>query len=490
MRNVVAARTTRMFSFLAAFVGCIALSLTAAAQTTPNVCSIPFPVATGNATTLSINSQHQWVLNGNTWIPRGVGIKAFIASTAYLQNQTDAGDAAELNAQQAYGTNEMAAITAFGADTVRYQVSQYALSHDANGNPSSTGNADFVSCLRTAIRLARNANLIVILAMQSENDGAPTSEHTALPTADTATALQVLNNLYKNNQGIVLELYNEPGGTNWLDWKCGSRQGAINAYGSATYYTSCISSSPTTPASGLGTNSVAVGMQVLVDGLRANGSTNVIIADAGSTAHTLAGIKTSSGNFFISDPSNATTSQVAYALHPYPRGADRTSCYPTYFAQDTTQTPNVPLNVPVLVTEWSAATASPTATGPMLNGLDTFHPSISLVNFTNRWEYPMVAAAFDIDGILTKNVPSTYNAAVSSWVPTNYNNFFDTDTSTGKLHYNESGDNAGLLLNTFFLLNGARAGQITAFSCADAVSPGDDSCSQMPTPPTSPPCSN
>lgn len=476
-------RLTTRFAVLASF----ALPISAAAQTNPNVCTIPLPTATGGAVTMSINSSHDWVKNGSTWIPQGVGIKAFIASTAYLQTQTDGGSAAELNAQMAYGTNEMQAIKNFGADTVRYQVSQYSLTHDADGTPDASGDPAFVSCLRTAVRIARNANLIVVLAVQSENDGAPSNEHTALPTADTARALQVLNSWYGNNQGIVLELYNEPGGSNWLDWKCGSMQGAINAYGNATYYNQCIANSPTTPASGLAANSTAVGMQVLVNGLRHAGSTNVIIADAGSTAHTLDGIKTSTGNFFLTDPSNSTA-QIAYALHPYPRGADRTSCNPTYFGLDTTTNPATKLAVPVLVTEWSAETASPNATGPMLNGLDTFHPAFALVNFVNRYEYPMLAGAFDIGGILTQAVPSTYNAAVSSWVSTNYNNFFGT--TNGTPNYQRGGLNAGLLLNNFFLVGGAREGQTQAFACSDAVTPGDTSCSQLPTPPPPPSCSN
>ena len=64
-------------------------------------------------------------LNGSAWLPRGVTLQALVQSAAQLQ--AGDGTAAELTAQENYGTTELAAIQTFGADTIRFQVSQPAL---------------------------------------------------------------------------------------------------------------------------------------------------------------------------------------------------------------------------------------------------------------------------------------------------------------------------------------------------------------------------
>ena len=121
---------------------------------------------------------------------------------------------------------------------------------------------DLYNALADAVAFARSIGLNVILCVQDEaqsgeaNYTTDTMNNPAMPNADTISVWKQLAPLYKNDKGVLLELFNEPTGpnttANWNTW--------YNA------------------------------MQAVVNTIRGSvGATNVIVADGVSFAQTLQG---------------------------------------------------------------------------------------------------------------------------------------------------------------------------------------------------------
>lgn len=116
--------------------------------------------ATGAAQQVVSISETHFTLNGSMWIPRGVQIRGFIAPTSYEQTQKDQDD---YNAQINYGTNELNAAKSFGADELRFQVSQYYLDRQ-----SPKYDSKYVTTVQNAITAARSTGFVVIISMQDQ----------------------------------------------------------------------------------------------------------------------------------------------------------------------------------------------------------------------------------------------------------------------------------------------------------------------------------
>ncbi len=200
---------------------------------------------------------------------------------------------------------------AWGADTIRFQVSQAALDKDDPTSPSLY-DPNFLSEVVAGVTAARAIGLNVIVSVQDES-GTGEATPTPLPNAGTGNAWNVLAPAFKNDNGIMFEILNEPEldhtAANWALW--------------------------------------ATAMNNMVTIIRNAGATNVVIADGLNYAEQLDQAP------ILADPLH----QVAYASHPY-----------AHSAPDQTATGNGMTGVgwdakfgnvsvssvaPVIVTEWS-----------------------------------------------------------------------------------------------------------------------------------------
>ena len=127
-----------------------------------------------------------------------------------------------------------------------------------------------------AVKAARTAGLTVIVGIQDEGVSGKTNM-LGLPSPATLRTWQQLVPAFKDDKGILLEPFNEPGtgpqqlpsATDWENW-----QAALNA---------------------------------TIASVRSQGATNVLVADGLAHAETLTG----------APPLSDSLHQVAYAAHPY-----------------------------------------------------------------------------------------------------------------------------------------------------------------------------
>ena len=172
----------------------LAFSLTALCFPALGKCAPTPPGCTLPQRNISI-SGNNLTKNGSTWLPRGLQIRGFLSSyqTASDNNSVqpapgspgyDGSWQATMNAQNTYendGPAELGAATSWGADELRFQVSQPGLD-PAAGDGASTSTwtapvdligvplykADYLTRLVKAINVARCAGFVVILSMQDE----------------------------------------------------------------------------------------------------------------------------------------------------------------------------------------------------------------------------------------------------------------------------------------------------------------------------------
>lgn len=181
--------------------------------------------------------------DGQPFNVRGVQILAFVAPKAQLDRPTS-----EARAQ--WGQSQLDSIKSFGANLIRFQMSQAGLDEH-----SSIYSAAYASDLSSAVALTLASGFRVILSMQwEENSGAPVRQ--PLPAENTVVIWRKLAEQYKGDARVFFELYNEPGAPptpeNWQLWLKGG-------------------SFPKNP------DGKAVGMQRLIDTIRATGAKNVLI---------------------------------------------------------------------------------------------------------------------------------------------------------------------------------------------------------------------
>ncbi len=208
---------------------------------------------------------------------------------------------------------------AWGADTIRFQVSQAALDIKDPTIPSLYDPA-FAGEVVAGVQAARSIGLNVIVSIQDEK-GTGEAHPTALPNGGTGRAWSTLAPLLKGDNGIMFEILNEPEpdhtAANWTLW--------------------------------------AAAMNSMVMIIRNAGATNVLIADGLNYAEQL------DGALALNDPLH----QVAYGAHPYAHciagqpascDADQTADGDGIpFAGWDAKFGNVPITsiAPVIVTEWS-----------------------------------------------------------------------------------------------------------------------------------------
>lgn len=201
------------------------------------------------------------IRDGAPWTPKGLQIDAFVAPEFVAAPAYD-------DAYDHYGTAELTAARSWGADLLRFQVSQPGL------DPRShIHRQQFVQHVIDGVNLARSMGFTVILSMQAQFMSGE-SHVPPMPNDATQRAWKTLAPFFASDLGVIYELFNEPqadpnepGG--WAYWQTTSQQ--------------------------------------TIDTIRSTGARNVLIAEGLSFGQALTGAP------MLSDPLN----QVAYGVHPY-----------------------------------------------------------------------------------------------------------------------------------------------------------------------------
>ena len=329
-------------------------------------------------------SGNSLTVDGAPYEPRSVVIRGFTAPAAFeAQHEPVAAEG-----RAVYGPAELAAAHAFGADTLRFLISQPGLDPQ-----SKIYDPTYLPSIRTAVTEARQSGFLVLLAMQDESPSGDPSPH-PMPIAETQSDWDELAPLFGHDRGIMFELYNEPildeSAANWQIWLNGGQTG----------------------------NDTAIGMQPMIDHLRAESVQNVFVLDGLQSAHTLQGLPQ------VTDP----LGRVAYAVHPYFVGAapDESLWDPDF---------GIPSrSVPVFADEWAAESGTSLGFGSSMS----YQPAVDFVNYVRAHKIPLGGAGFDAPGFMVQNV--------TTWTPTNYDNFSSTSTL----------DDAGLLISNDFLADYSR----------------------------------
>lgn len=345
-----------------------------------------FPV---NPITVSGN---RLLRDGVPWIPRGIQIVGLVAPKGRLKGKYIA-------AAAHFGASELETAVIDHADVARFQVSEFGLDPD-----DPLYSPAYVKQVETGVELARAVGLNVIVSIQAQApagalDGCP------MPDAGTEQAWSELAPMFKADPGVMFELYNEPslGATsaNWLTWEWGG------------------------PTDQAGDGCQAVGMQTLIDEIRADGADNVIIVPG------LGGETTLEGMPQLLDPADLGDPQLAYGIH-YPSLVGSSALWDRKFGQ-------LSASVPVIVTEWYANSIRNCAG-------DQPGRAALLLDYLQSKQIGVVGFAFDIPGTIVANW---------SYAPTTYANF-----ACGS-----PGDGAGELLFERF----------RGLAAADAPTGSDDS---------------
>jgi hypothetical protein len=270
----------------------------------------------------AISISHNRILrDGRPWVPHAVQLVAFVAPP-----KAQAG--AFRRAYEHYNPSEFAAIKAWGADSVRLQLSQPGADPDPGRGDPDFGmyDPDFVKKYIDAVHAARAAGLNVIVSIQDEPQSGERKKPTRLPNDATIRVWKSILPDLKDDPGILYEMFNEPqlkpNAANWSKW--------------------------------------AAAMNKVIATIRASGATNTLVADGLSFAETLDGVVP------LDDP------KVIYSSHPYfHHGVDQDeTTWMRKFGAAATK-------MPVVVGEWTSATTyycdsatTPAAALEMLKYLD------------------------------------------------------------------------------------------------------------------------
>lgn len=294
-------------------------------------------------------SGNKLLRNGQEFIPLGFSMVGLLspnltgtAGTAYQHyNQ------AELNEAKAWGANSM-----------RFQISQRGF------DPTdSLYNAAYIQRVRDGVALAQQNGLVVILSMQDQSLGG--GDATPMPEPQTLRSWAEVTKYFNNNPEIIYEVWNEPmvkdTAAEWELWKNGG-----------TYE-----------------GQTVIGHQQLVNAIRATGANNVLIVEGTRVGKSFIGWPG------ISDPLN----QIALGIHPYLTSPINTvASWDQYFG-------NMTATYPVIATEWGANSGSPFA--------QTYWPTLSpqLLDYLKAKKIGLFAWSLDFVNTIIKDW---------NWAPNNF----------------------------------------------------------------------
>ncbi|MHB1569450.1 MAG: glycoside hydrolase family 5 protein [Solirubrobacteraceae bacterium] len=297
-----------------------------------------------------------------------------------------------------FGSAELAAARAAHADVIRFQVSQYGL--DPRSRLYSRA---YVRQVRAAVEKARALGLTVIVSLQAEVF-AGHGRTCPMPDAAAGRVWRELAPMFAGDRGVMFELFNEPSlsatQANWRLWRSG---GTVTTSSGHTCH--------------------AVGMQTLIDRIRAEGANNVIIVPGLAWETTLAGM------LALRDPASPAEPQLAYGIH-YPSLTGGSTVWDREFG-------NVSARVPVIVTEWYASS--------FLRSCRREDPARAawLLDYLASKQIGVIGYAFDVPGSIVSNW---------SYKPTTYSGFACQNPPTPAGHTPRPGAHEGpgqLLFNEF-----------------------------------------
>lgn len=302
----------------------------------------------------------QLVKDGVPWLPRGVQIVGLVAPDGALSGKY-------VDAHAHFGIGELRQAVADGADLVRFQVSQFGLDPD-----NRLYSPAYVSEIQSAVAMARSLGLAVIVSVQAEP---PAGENTRCPLPDDGTARvwAELAQMFATDPYVMFELYNEPAlganAGNWLLWLDGGEL-----------------------TEGNGETCQAVGVQSLIDEIRAEQAPNVIIVPGLHSEQTLSGMP------IPTDPANPFNPQLAYGIH-YPSLNGGINQWNKEFGR-------LSVRVPVIITEWDQNS---------LRGCSANTPAGStlLLDYLISKKIGIVGFAFDLPGTIIADwsyAPTTFTS--------------------------------------------------------------------------------
>jgi len=227
--------------------------------------------------------------NGNPYLFHGIGRD----SLEYSCSGDGHLDAQEL-AYMGSGTNRYA-ITYWGANTVRLPLSEGIW---LNGQSSqSCSSTQYQALVKQTVDALTALRLNVILDLQWSDAGGQSGQAGgtwATPDTDSVTFWQQVASIYQSYSNVLFELFNEPHPNNWTCWQ------------------SACTVTDTSYSQDCGCNKTLtftdVGMQALVNAVRATGATNLVLVagmDWGFDLSQIAAYPIQGAN-------------IIYDTHPYP----------------------------------------------------------------------------------------------------------------------------------------------------------------------------
>ena len=314
---------------------------------------------------LSVNGNHL-VLNGNPFIIKGVKIVAFEAPPypGYISNVAQ-------TAQTHFSTTELQAVKDWGANTVAFSVVQPGLDPQAPAYSQA-----YVTEITNAIKLARSLGLIVIVHITDHDRissiAGAESNTEGMPDQSTLRADETIGKIFTNDTGVIIEVYTEPHLTlspaNWKLWEDGGQE----------------------------QDGEVLGMQTIINSLRADGVKNILAIDGLLTARSFAGAP------LLTDPLN----EFFYAVHPYLNPA--TDSTPTEWQANFGYLSDE--GHLVVATEWTEPTSDTRTDSSWCQKVALTVPQQEL-NFLASKNIGVVGHAFDVpDTIVTdwNGTPTTY----------------------------------------------------------------------------------
>lgn len=331
----------------------------------------PRTVQSGDAITVQGN---HLLRGGAVWFPRGVQIVGLVAPDAALSGKY-------VDAHAHFGAAELRTARSEHADTVRFQVSQYGL------DPMDPlHSSQYVQEVRNGIQLARSSGLNVIISMQAQGPaGAAQGQNCPLPSTGAERAWNQIAPMFAGDPGVMFELYNEPSlGLSFTNWQLWLYGGFISQQD--------------------GMVCQEVGMQALINDIRADGADNVVIVPGLAAEFSLAGMPP------VTDPANPFNPQLAYGVH-YPSLEGGPGAWNSEFGK-------MSQTEPVIVTEWYASSVSNTNTPHCVSGEPVL--AAELLAYLASKQIGVVGYAFDVPGTIVANwsyAPTSYDHNFACGVP-------------------------------------------------------------------------
>lgn len=251
--------------------------------------------ASSSEDTIGISGSY-FTRNGVTWTAKGVTLVGRVAPKPLLK-----GDYARAHAS--FGPALLKSIQAFGADTIRFQVSEASLDPQ-----SATYDANYKTEILEAVTISRGMGFAVIISMQWHGPAGGAGD-AGLPSPRTKRAWTSIAPTYSGMKNVMFEVFNEPHpkmdtAKNWRRWQ--------------------------------------VAMQSIVTTIRRSAD-NILLLDGLRSAHLLTEVPQ------IDDP----LKKIGYAVHPYFESYNRT------IQQWQKNWGKFAVTHPVIVTEFNAASNRP-----------------------------------------------------------------------------------------------------------------------------------